>query len=271
MDARPIGVFDSGVGGLTVFRALAQALPDEALVYLGDTARVPYGPKSPETVRRYAREASRFLTRQGVKMMVVACNTVSSVAMEAMEKGAGVPVLGVILPGAQRAVEASRRGRIGVIGTRATVASEAYARAIHALKPGAEVVSRACPLLVPLAEEGWTDNEVARKVAEAYLAPLREAQVDTLVLGCTHYPLLRGVLQETMGSQVVLVDSAESVASEVRRRLAEDRQLAHGPGGSAPRFFVTDAPGPFLDVARRFLGGAIEHLERAELEALPAW
>ena len=271
MDPRPIGVFDSGVGGLTVFRALAAALPDEALVYLGDTARVPYGPKSPETVQRYAREASRFLKRQDVKMMVVACNTVSSVAMEAMEEGADVPVVGVILPGAQRAVEASRRGRIGVIGTRATVASEAYARAIHDLRPAAEVVSRACPLFVPLAEEGWTDNAVARQVADTYLAPLREAEVDTLVLGCTHYPLLRGVLQEAMGPGVALVDSADSVAEEVRRRLASDRRLAHGPGTTAPRFFVTDAPGPFLEVARRFLGEPIAHLERAELESAPAW
>jgi len=271
VDARPIGVFDSGVGGLTVFRALAAALPDEALVYLGDTARVPYGPKSAETVRRYAREASRFLKRQDVKMMVVACNTVSSVAMEAMEEGADVPVVGVILPGAQRAVEASRRGRIGVIGTRATVASEAYARAIHALRPAAEVVSRACPLFVPLAEEGWTDNAVVRQVADTYLTPLREADVDTLVLGCTHYPLLRGVLQETMGPEVVLVDSAESVAQEVRRRLASDERLAHAPGTTPPRFFVTDAPGPFLDVAQRFLGEPVLHLERAELESAPAW
>jgi glutamate racemase len=271
VDARPIGVFDSGVGGLTVFRALAAALPDEALVYLGDTARVPYGPKSSDTVRRYAREASRFLRRQDVKMMVVACNTVSSVAMEAMEEGAGVPVVGVILPGARRAVEVSRRGRIGVIGTRATVGSEAYARAIHALRPAAEVVSRACPLLVPLAEEGWTDNAVARQVAEAYLTPLRDAGVDTLVLGCTHYPLLRDVLQETMGAEVALVDSADSVAQEVRRRLAKDQRLAHGPGTTAPRFFVTDAPGPFLDVAERFLGEPLAHLERAELESAPAW
>jgi glutamate racemase len=267
VDPRPIGVFDSGVGGLTVFRALAAALPGEALVYLGDTARVPYGPKSPETVRRYAREASRFLARQDVKMIVVACNTVSSVGLDAMEVHAGVPVLGVILPGARRAVEASRSGRIGVIGTRATVGSEAYPRAIHALAPRAQVVSRACPLLVPLAEEGWTDNAVARQVAETYLAPMRQAAVDTLVLGCTHYPLLRGVLAETMGPGVVLVDSAESVALEVRERLA--------PAGSCgaprpPRFFVTDAPGPFREVAVRFLGGPVVHLEQAELETVGA-
>ena len=271
MDPRPIGVFDSGVGGLTVFRALAAALPGEALVYLGDTARVPYGPKSPLTVRRYAREASRFLQRKGVKMMVVACNTVSSVAMEAMEENAGVPVLGVILPGARRAVEASGSGRIGVIGTRATVASEAYTRAIHALSPRAEVVSRACPLFVPLAEEGWTDNAVARQVAETYLAPLRDARVDTLVLGCTHYPLLRDVLQETMGPEVALVDSAESVALEVRARLADDRRLAHGPDpGAPPRFFVTDAPGPFADIAQRFLGQTVDDLAHVELEAAGA-
>jgi len=266
-DPRPIGVFDSGVGGLTVFRALEDALPGEAMVYLGDTARVPYGTKSPETVLRYSREAARFLRSHDVKMIVVACNTASSVAMEAVAAESGVPAIGVIGPGARRAVARSHSKRIGVIGTRATVASGAYAVAIHALEPHAEVVSRACPLFVPLAEEGWTDDDIARAVARRYLAPLAEARVDTLVLGCTHYPLLKTVLAEVAGAGVELVDSAETVAAEVRARLAAHPDTAAPPSAAPPlrRFFVTDVPGPFADVAARFLGRAPEHLDRADL------
>ena len=274
-DPRPIGVFDSGVGGLTVLRALARELPHERLVYLGDTARVPYGPKSPVTVRRYAREASRFLRRQSIKLVVVACNTVSSVALQEVEEEAGVPVLGVILPGARSAVRLTRGGPVGVIGTRATVASEAYPRAIRALRSDVDVISRPCPLFVPLAEEGWTDNDVARQVAATYLEPLRTAGVDTLVLGCTHYPLLREVIAEVMGPGVALVDSAEAVAAEARERLGADPNGASGRDSApveaaehdgAVRFWVTDAPEPFTDVAVRFLGGPVRHIERAVLE-----
>ncbi len=268
MDRRPIGVFDSGVGGLTVFRELAAALPDETLVYLGDTARVPYGTKSAETVRRYAVEASHFLRRQDVKMMVVACNTVSSVAMDAVAWEAGVPALGVIVPGAQRAVESSRTGRIGVIGTRATVGSGAYTRAIHELKPGAEIHAQACPLFVPLAEEGWTDNDVTLRVAREYLKPLKDAKVDTVVLGCTHYPLLKHVIARVLGARVVLVDSAEAIAAAIRERLAREADLAAGRRGEPPahRFFVTDVPEPFEAVAARFLGGEVGRIERARIE-----
>ena len=265
-DRRPIGVFDSGVGGLTVFRALEDALTDESLVYLGDTARVPYGTKSAETVLRYSREAARFLRSHDVKMIVVACNTASSVAMEAVAAESGVPAIGVIGPGARAAVARSASKRIGVIGTRATIHSGAYALAIHAIAPDAEVVSRPCPLFVPLAEEGWTDDDIARRVAERYLDPLRKANIDTLVLGCTHYPLLKSTLQRVAGDGVALVDSAESVAAEVRARLDADRDRA-APPGTAPlrRFFVTDAPGPFADVAARFLGRAPEALDQADL------
>ena len=269
MDPRPIGVFDSGVGGLTVFHALESALPDEALVYLGDTARVPYGSKSAETVVRYSVEAAHFLKRHDVKMLVVACNTASSVALGAVEQVAGVPVLGVILPGARRAAEQTRGGRIGVIGTRATIGSEAYPRAIRALRPEAHVLSRPCPLFVPLAEEGWTDNDVARQVAEAYLAPLREDEVDTLVLGCTHYPLLRDVIGGVMGPRVQLVDSAESVAADVVAWLVAHPTLAAPAGrdrSTADHFFVTDVPTPFAAVAERFLGRPIQRLERAKIE-----
>lgn len=268
-DPRPIGVFDSGVGGLTVFHALEQALPAESMIYLGDTARVPYGTKSAETVIRYTLEAARFMLRQQVKMVVVACNTASSVAIEAMAKETKLPVVGVIEPGARRAVERSMTGRIGVIGTRATVASGAYKRAIQQRRPGAEVLSQACPLFVPLAEEGWTDGDITRRVAESYLVPFKRAEVDALVLGCTHYPLLRGVIGEVMGPDVVLVDSAESVAQEVGRKLQDEPALA-GPNDDAGRgehhFYVTDAPEPFQIVAERFLGRPIRCLEWASLD-----
>lgn len=268
MDPRPIGVFDSGVGGLTVFHALERALPGESLVYLGDTARVPYGTKSAETVVRYACEATRFLLRKEVKMVVVACNSASSVAIEAVEREAGVPVLGVILPGARRAAELSAAGNIGVIGTRATVGSGAYERAIRARRPDAEVLSRPCPLFVPLAEEGWTDNAIAEQVAETYLAPFKAAGVDTLVLGCTHYPLLQEVIGRVMGMGVRLVDSAESTAEETRRLLRRDSSLASESDDrrGEHHFFVTDAPEPFQAVAERFLGRSGLRLERASVE-----
>jgi len=268
MDPRPIGVFDSGVGGLTVFQALQRALPGESLVYLGDTARVPYGTKSAETVVRYSLEAAQFMLRKGVKLVVVACNTASSVAIDAVARAAGLPVLGVIRPGADRAAELSRSGAIGVIGTRATVGSGAYERAIHERRPDARVLSRACPLFVPLAEEGWTDNEIAEQVARTYLEPFREAGVDALVLGCTHYPLLREVIGRVMGPGVQLVDSAESTAAEARRLLEADRSLAANgrPDRAEHHFFVTDAPEPFQAVAERFLGRTGLRLERARIE-----
>ncbi len=267
MDPRPIGVFDSGVGGLTVFKTLQEALPSESLVYLGDTARVPYGTKSAETVVRYALEAACFMRDHGIKLLVVACNSASSVAMERLTEANSFPVLGVILPGARRAVEVSGSGRIGVIGTRGTIASGAYQRAIESLRPDAEVLCRSCPLFVPLAEEGWTDNAIARQVAESYLAPFKQAEIDTLVLGCTHYPLLRAVIGGVMGPAVQLVDSAEAVTAEVRRRLDGDAasdSVADGP--VVHHFFVTDVPEPFQAVAERFLGRPILQLERARIE-----
>lgn len=271
MTRSPIGVFDSGVGGLTVFHALEQALPDEQLIYLGDTARVPYGTRSPETVVRYSREAVRFLRRYGVERLVVACNTASSVAIDALEQEAGIPVHGVILPGAARAAEMSDTGKIGVIGTRATIGSAAYQRAIEALRPRAQVLCQACPLFVPLAEEGWTDNDVARAAADTYLEPLRTAGIDTLVLGCTHYPLLKEVIQEVMGSGVKLVDSAEAVTAEVREQLEPappvgEEQSAARVDRLEHHFFVTDVPEPFQRVAERFLGRPIRRLERARID-----
>jgi glutamate racemase len=208
------------------------------------------------------------MLRQDVKMIVVACNTASSVAIDAVARESGLPVLGVIRPGANRAAELSRSGAIGVIGTRATVGSGAYERAIHERRPEARVISRSCPLFVPLAEEGWTDNDIAAQVARTYLAPFRQAGVDALVLGCTHYPLLRGVIGEAVGPEVQLVDSAESTAAETLRLLEADRSLAADGGAERPahRFFVTDAPEPFQAVAERFLGRTELRLERTRIE-----
>jgi glutamate racemase len=248
-----IGIFDSGVGGLTVQRAVLDALPDVDTVYLGDTARVPYGTKSAETVTLYSLRNAQVLLAQGIDLLVVACNTASAVALPALRAALPVPVLGVVEPGARAAARATRTGRVGVIGTPGTIASGAYQRAIAAERPGAWVVARACPLFVPLAEEGWTDpaDEIVRGVVGRYLAPLRGEAIDALVLGCTHYPLLRAAIQAELPG-VALVDSAETVAAEVRALL---------PGASGTgrhRFFVTDTPEKFLAVAGRFLGRPVE-------------
>lgn len=267
MDRRPVGVFDSGVGGLTVFKELEASLPHESLLYLGDTARVPYGTRSPDTVVRYSIEAARFFRSHDVKMVVVACNTASSVALPDLAREAGVPVLGVIEPGARQAASRTRSGKIGVIGTRATVRSAAYTRAIHEVNRDLNVLARPCPLFVPLAEEGWTENQVARDTAEAYLRPLLDAGVDTLVLGCTHYPLLKQVIGEVAGAGVELVDSAEAVSAAVREELTSTRKLLASRDDAVPRhrFFVTDNPEPFHDAARRFLGRSLDHLEQVEI------
>lgn len=256
-----IGIFDSGVGGLTVQRALLERLPGADTVYLGDTARVPYGTKSAETVTQYSLRNARFLARHGIDVLVVACNTASAVALPALRAELAVPVIGVVEPGARVAASASRGGRIGVVGTQGTVASGAYQAAVRRERPGAEVIARPCPLFVPLAEEGWTDagDELVRGIVRRYLGPLREAAIDTLVLGCTHYPLLR----EAIGAElpgVALVDSAEAVAAELAGRFGD------GAGrGAAHRFFVTDAPERFLAVAGRFLGRPVRAAEHVDV------
>jgi glutamate racemase len=252
-DARPIGVFDSGVGGLTVAAALARALPAETILYLGDTARLPYGTKSPETVVRYTERNLDFLVGRGVKAVVVACNTASALALPGLVEP--VPLWGVIEPGAERAAELSR-GRVGVIGTEATVRSGAYAAALRELRPELEVRSAACPLLVPLVEEGWLDDPVTESVARRYLEPLLAAGIDTLVLGCTHYPLLAPLLGRIAGEEVELVDSAEAVATRVAAELAGRGALAPGDGAgrAADHLFVTDDTERFGRLARRILG-----------------
>lgn len=257
----PIGVFDSGLGGLTVVNALRRRLPQEALVYVGDTARVPYGSKSPDTVRRYALQIGRWLVEQDVKAIVVACNTATAHALDVLQQEMPVPVIGVVESGARAAVQASRGGAIGVIGTTGTITSGAYSRAIQRLAPHARVVSAACPLLVPLVEEGWLEHPATHLIAREYLAPLRAAAVDTLVLGCTHYPLLAPVLADEMGQNVALIDSAAETAAEVAERLQAERLLSDGDGTPAHRVIASDAPQHFLALARRFLDVPLTHVE----------
>jgi glutamate racemase len=265
--ARPIGVFDSGLGGLTVLGAIRRRLPKESTVYLGDTARVPYGPKAAETIRRYALEATDFLIGMGVKAIVVACNTATARALPAVEARAGVPVLGVVEPGGRAAANASPGGRIGVIGTSGTIASRAYNIVIHAHRPDARVFEQACPLFVPLVEEGWTEDPITRLAAERYLAPLLERNIDTLVLACTHYPLLKALLAEVVGPAVALIDSAESTA-EALEKLLLDADLSNRTGDSPlARYYVTDEAARFDLLARRLLGEEVEHLEMVSVDS----
>jgi glutamate racemase len=262
---KPIGVFDSGIGGLTVARQLRRALPHEDLVYLGDTARVPYGTKSPATVIRFAREDTQFLLRQGVKAVVVACNTASAWALPALEQGFQLPVFGVILPGVRAALRRTRAGRIGVIGTTATIRSQAYSRGLLSRSDTVSVLAKACPLLVPLVEEGWMRHPVTLAVLREYLRPLRRRRIDTLILGCTHYPLLKPALRAVLGPGVALVDSAESCARYVRERLAHLGLLSARRRSGALHSFVTDEPERFAERARQFLGGVVEPARKVEL------
>ena len=270
--ASPIGIFDSGIGGLTVVREVMRQLPDERIIYFGDTARVPYGPKSPDTVRRYSREISEFLTAQDVKAIVVACNTATAHALPMLQSELDLPVIGVVEPGARAAIAASRRHELGVIGTAGTIGSGAYERAIRQIAPNADIIARACPLFVPLIEEGWLDRDATRLVAREYLAPLQGAGVDTLVLGCTHYPLLKPLLSEILGPDVVLIDSAEETAAETARVLGARGLRAQARGGAhltraglLHRFIASDAPDHFLWMGQRFLGSAIECVETVTL------
>ncbi len=261
MNPAPLGVFDSGIGGLTVARALFEKLPRESVIYFGDTARVPYGPKSPDTVRRYSGEILAYLLRRGVKAVVVACNTSTAHALADLQAHSPVPVIGVIEPGARAAVRASRTGKIGVIGTAGTVASGAYERAIKALRGDAQVASQACPLFVPLVEEGWFEHPATELIARDYLEPLRQAGVDVVVLGCTHYPLLKPLLGRVLGPGVTLIDSADETAESVNRELAERQLTADGQGSPEHRFVVSDDEPHFRKVGARFLGEKIKQVE----------
>jgi glutamate racemase len=262
-ETQPIGIFDSGIGGLTVARRIMRLLPGESLVYFGDTARVPYGTKSDRTVRAFAWEDSLFLLHHKVKMIVVACNTASAVALDELDRYLNIPVIGVIQPGAEAAVKATRSGRVGVIGTQATVDSRAYERAIQTIRPDIVVASTACPLFVPLVEEGWTEGEVPELIARRYLLPLLDAGIDTLILGCTHYPLLKPMLAKLLGKDVALIDSAEAIAIQVKQILDDMRLLNPSKHGDR-RFFVSDLPRRFEELGKRFLGEPVNSITIAE-------
>lgn len=259
---KPIGVFDSGIGGLTVVRELMERLPNEEIVYFGDTARLPYGTKSPETVLRFSRQNLSFLKKKKVKLIVVACNTASSIALSTLVGEEEMPVVGVLLPGARAAARATRNKRIGVIGTTATIRSGAYETALREIEPGIEIWSLPCPLFVPLAEEGWLDNEITYLTAKSYLEPLAAFGADVLVLGCTHYPLLKDVIGRVVGAGVGLVDSARETALEVERILGEKglRNDSDAPGSI--QVYVSDVPYLIREVGERFLGRPIERIER---------
>jgi len=278
---KAIGIFDSGIGGLTVLKEIIKRLPGEDTIYLGDTARVPYGTKSPETVTRYSFENTSFLLKQEIKLLVVACNTASALSLDEIRRNFPIPVIGVLEPGARAAVAVTKTKRIGVIGTEATIGSRAYPDAIKGLDPEIEVIGIPCPLFVPLAEEGWVDNDVAFSVAEKYLGPLKTKRLDTLVLGCTHYPLLKKVIKEIMGDGVSLIDSAQETAKEVEETLLEKGLLkislkGYGEASKSTQsgqeiplgrhiYFVTDAPKKFITLGERFLGFPIKDVKKIDI------
>lgn len=266
MDSKAIGIFDSGVGGLTVLNEILKVLPHEHTAYLGDTARIPYGTKSPVTVTRYARQITSFLVKHDIKLLVVACNTASAVSLGVLKSEFSIPIVGVIEPGARRAATVTKNGRVGVIGTEATIRSEAYVKAINGIDPNIAVITRACPLFVPLAEEGWVDNEVAVLTARTYLKGFRKAEVDTMVLGCTHYPLLSGIISEVMGEGVTLVDSGQETARTIAETLRSLGILRASAEKGEHRYYVTDVPDDFTKVASRFLDDALEDVQQVRLQ-----
>lgn len=267
--SRPIGVFDSGIGGLTVVGALRRHLPGEEILYFGDAARVPYGTKSPETVIRFSRESVTFLTRRGVKLLVVACNTASAIALTSLRGMVDIPLIGVLEPGVAAAAQCSRNRRVGVIGTEATIASGAYRKALAAADEGLSVYERPCPLFVPLAEEGWLSGEVPRLAAKQYLAPLLEEGIDTLILGCTHYPLLQEVIREAAGGSVTLVDSGEATAAETAALLKQRGIMNPRQVGGKCTVFVSDRPQRFKQIGAAFLGEQLEPVELVDQSDMP--
>jgi glutamate racemase len=261
----PVGVFDSGMGGLTVVREMISQLPNESIIYFGDSARVPYGPKSPDTVLRYSREITAYLKDEGVKALVVACNTATAHALPALREEFDLPIVGVIEPGARAAVSATTTKRVGVIGTAGTIKSRAYEKEIKRLLPDAAITAQACALFVPLVEEGWIDTEPTRAIARNYLAPLVAAEVDTLVLGCTHYPLMKTVIGNVIGRDVRLIDSAQETAREAGAVLRANSLQNETLNEARYRFIASDAPDTFLSLGQRFLGSAIDRVETRTL------
>jgi glutamate racemase len=268
---KPIGVFDSGIGGLTVVKRLESTLPHENIVYFGDTARVPYGSKSNETVIEYSLQDANFLMSKNVKAIVVACNTASSIALPELKKKFSIPIIGMIEPGSSAAVNASKNGRIGVIGTRATISNQAYSKEIKRISGEIEVFEKACPLFVPLAEEGWTDKQATYLIAEEYLNELKALEIDTLVLGCTHYPILAGVIQNVMGDKVTLIDSGVASAEVVRSELGRVGFKTNKNSFGYKDFYVSDIPVKFKEVAELFLGNEISSVNKIDLEFLSSF
>lgn len=265
---KPIGVFDSGIGGLTVVKRIAASLPEENIIYFGDTARVPYGSKSNATVIEYSIEDAKFLMQKNVKAIVVACNTASSIAMEELKKKFDVPIIGMIEPGAQTAIKSTKNKKVGVIGTRATISNKAYSNKIKELNPDIEVFETACPLFVPLAEEGWIDHKATYEIAEEYLKDLRKKKIDTLVLGCTHYPILAEVIQQVIGKNVQLVDSGIVAAEMIRNELDRTNLHTNSYAIGNQELYVSDIPTKFREVAEIFLGKPVIDVKKVEVEHL---
>ena len=265
---KPIGVFDSGIGGLTVVKRLATTLPNESIIYFGDTARVPYGSKSNSTVIEYSIQNTKFLLQKNIKALVVACNTASSIAIPDLKKMFDIPIIGMIEPGSRMALKKSQSKNIGVIGTRATVGNLAYSKEIKRLNGSAQVVEKPCPLFVPLAEEGWIKHKATYEIAEEYLKELRENKIDTLVLGCTHYPILSEVIQEVIGLKVALIDSGVASSELIKAELEKFNLLSDSEKTGSQEYYVSDIPAKFKEVAELFLGRAIDHVHKVDLEVL---
>ena len=261
----PIGVFDSGLGGLTVVKALRKVLPNESIVYFGDTARVPYGNKSPELIKEYSLQITDFLLERGTKIIVVACNTATALALKTLQDKCNIPIIGVIKPGVDSAVKLTQNNRIGVIGTISTIKSDVYSTELKTNNSSIDVIASPCPLFVPLAEEGWLNEPATKLIAEKYLAPIKNADVDTLILGCTHYPLLTEVIQEIVSSKIRLVDSAKAIAAATAKLLADNKLLNNNIITGDLNLFVSDLPARFEIVARRFLGEKISNVEKIQL------
>ena len=263
--SQPIGIFDSGVGGLTVTREVLKILPNEDMIYFGDTGRTPYGPRSKDIVIEFSQQDANFLVEQNVKIVVVACNTASSFALDELEKNFDVEMIGVIEPGAVSAVRATKNRKIGIIGTAGTISSDAYARTIEKLDPGIKVFSLACPLFVPLVEEGYVHKEATYLIAEEYLEPFKTNGIDTLILGCTHYPLLKDIIRKVLGKDIVLIDSAEETAQVVYKKLIELDLLREKTAQVNHKFYVSDFPERFQQVAQYFLGDTIKNVIRIDI------
>lgn len=264
-NSKSIGIFDSGIGGLTVTKEIIKRIPNENFIYLGDTARVPYGTKSKITVIKYAESNTWFLISKGIKLLVVACNTASAYSLDTLKEKFKLPIVGVIKPGAKKAVSITKKGNIGVIGTPSTIKSNAYINSIKEINPDIEVFSKACPLFVPFAEEGWTKGDIIIQVAKKYLLPLKKNNIDVLILGCTHYPLLKNAIRKVMGDDIELVDSAEETAKEISRYIANNKIENNDEKKIRREFYLTDDSETFLKIAARFLGKEIKKIKTVDL------